>query len=398
MPKIVASSKPVLAGKKIKPTKAERSEPLWLGPESADERGGITFSMLSRWLTCRERFRVKFVLGLSPAERFRSVIEFGNMWHVCEEALAAARPWEDDLRRYGSELVKKYPSDQEEVQRWYNICKTQFPVYVDYWSKHPDVKNRTPLLQEHSFHVPYVLPSGRTVYLRGKWDSIDLIGKGKDAGVYLQENKTKSKIDVVELSRQVTYDLQTMMYLVALDEWVRGYGQQNLIALVRDDQGDSGKPKRFDAPIRGIRYNVVRRDCPIRQHKPSKSNPQGETAEHFYDRLKTDYLEAEPEKWFYRLKIDVTPSDVQQFRRETLDPILEQLCDWYEWVAEGPTEFAGRLLERIQRGYEPTPHWRHPFGCVNTIDEYGASDLDEYLNTGSTVGLVETKLFPELGV
>ena len=373
----------VLAGRKIKTQKLSQGS-LWLGPESADDRGGITFSMLSRWLTCRERFRVKFVLGLSPAERFRSTMEFGNMWHVCEEALAAKRRWEDDLRRYGSELVKKYQSDQEEVQKWYNICKTQFPVYVDYWSRHPDVKHRTPLLQEETFHVAYRLPSGRIVYLRGKWDSVDLIGKGKDAGVFLQENKTKSRIDVVELSRQVTYDLQTMMYLVALNEY-------QSINSFHDNVGGKN-------PVRGIRYNVVRRDCPIRQHKPSKSNPQGETAERFYDRLRDDYFRAEPEQWFQRLKIDVTPSDVQRFRRETLDPILEQLCDWYEWVAEGPIEFAGRLLERIQRGYEPAPHWRHPFGCVNTIDEYGASDLDEFLTTGSTVGLVETRLFPELGV
>ena len=41
--------------------------------------------------------------------------------------------------------------------------------------------------------------------------------------------------------------------------------------------------------------------------------------------------------------------------------------------------------------------WRHPFGSVNWLDEGGSSDLDEYLATGSTVGLRQVEeLFPEL--
>ena len=42
-------------------------------------------------------------------------------------------------------------------------------------------------------------------------------------------------------------------------------------------------------------------------------------------------------------------------------------------------------------------HWQHPFGCTNTVDEYGQTDVDNYLRTGSTVGLVRReKLFEEL--
>ena len=373
---------PVLKGVKIK-RQPTRSGPLWLGPEDPGPRGGITFSMLSRFLTCRERFRVNFVVGLRPAERFRAAVEYGNMWHACEEALAGRKDWLPALAAYGRELVARYPQDQDEIQKWYNVCKTQFPVYVDFWSKHPDVKSRRPLLQEESFHVSYRLPSGRIVYLRGKWDSVDLIGKNE---VYLQENKTKSQIDVVELSRQLTFDMQTMMYLVALyksgcceDEKMDGHYWSS-----EGHYASDVPPYR----IAGVRYNVVRRDCPIRQHKPSKSNPQGETKEEFFERLKRDYFEAEPETWFHRLKATVTQGDVDRFRRETLDPILEQLCDWYEYTTTGKATWAsaGSAI-----------HYRHPFGVVNTIDEYGATDLDEYLTSGSTVGLVETKLFPELG-
>jgi hypothetical protein len=42
-------------------------------------------------------------------------------------------------------------------------------------------------------------------------------------------------------------------------------------------------------------------------------------------------------------------------------------------------------------------HYRHPFGSVNWLDEGGASDLDEYLATGSEAGLQRIDdLFPEL--
>jgi hypothetical protein len=49
----------------------------------------------------------------------------------------------------------------------------------------------------------------------------------------------------------------------------------------------------------------------------------------------------------------------------------------------------------------PTPHgpvhWRHPFGVYDALNEGGSSDLDEYLETGSTVGLERAStLFPEL--
>lgn len=365
---------PVLKGVKIK-RQPTRSGPLWLGPEDPGPRGGITFSMLSRFLTCRERFRVNFIVGLRPAERFRAAVEYGNMWHACEEALAGRKDWLPGLAAYGRELVARYPQDQDEIQKWYNVCKTQFPVYVDFWSKHPDVKNRRPLLQEESFHVSYRLPSGRIVYLRGKWDSVDLIGKNE---VYLQENKTKSQIDVVELSRQLTFDMQTMLYLVALHS---GRYADPLNSVI---------PK--GSVVAGVRYNVVRRDCPIRQHKPSKSNPQGETKEEFFERLRRDYFEAEPESWFHRLKATVIQDDVDRFRRETLDPILEQLCRWYMMVSTRTDPFSSS-----NNSYH-FEHYRHPFGVVNTIDEYGATDLDEYLTTGSTVGLVETKLFPELEV
>lgn len=210
--------------------KPAKREPLWEGPESTGPQGGVTQSLLGRFLVCRERFRVSTIEGLKARDTFRPQIEYGNMWHVCEEAFAAGDNgivtptvlWQSQLTDYCKKLAKNYPLEQEQVNHWYGLCKAFFPLYVKHWSQHPDVKSRTPLMQEETFRVPYTLPSGRVVQLRGKWDSVDLIGKGKDAAIFIQENKTKSTIDRVKLARFLRFDLQSLFYLIALQEAVRG--------------------------------------------------------------------------------------------------------------------------------------------------------------------------------
>lgn len=112
------------------------AEPLWLGPCAEGPNGGVTQSMLQSYLGCRERFRLKYVLGLEPQPRFAKAMEYGNMWHACEEALAALPPtWTtkmDDpslaefttsdngpvgkaLDAYATKLLAKYPMQRDEV-------------------------------------------------------------------------------------------------------------------------------------------------------------------------------------------------------------------------------------------------------------------------------------------
>ncbi len=370
----------------------KQTGPLWKGPEE----DGITFSMLSRFLVCRERFRLYALEGFKPADHFNHRIEYGQMWHTCEEALAGDRAWIAELTRYTRTLLLKYPLQQEQVEHWYSVCTVQFPLYVDWWAKHPDVLDRAPLLQEEVFNIPYKLPSGRTVKLRGKFDSVDLIGKGKGAGVYLQENKTKGDINERQLQRQLTFDLQTMLYLVALNT----DGEHKYII---DEQ------LKHDWSILGVRYNVVRRPLSggkgtIVQHKPSKKNPQGESKDEFYGRL-AQYIKDEPQTYFMRWKCEVTAGDIAKFRSECLDPILEQLCDWYDWIRFVETEKIQLWDNDVQFGvcckddktHASAIHWRHPFGVYNVLDEGGSSDLDEYLATGSELGLQRVnKLFTEL--
>lgn len=348
--------------------KKPKKTTVWGGPEEA----GITQSLLSRFLCCRERFRLLVVEGLKPKDAFNHHLEYGNLWHEAEEHFAAGRDnWLTHVQSYGKELIHRYRNDQVAIEKWYNVCRVQFPVYIDYWKKHPDVKKRTPIFQEEVFCVPYTLPSGRVVKLKGKWDSVDWVGTKKSGGIYLQENKTKSDIDERLVVRQLGFDLQTMIYLIALKEsW-----------------GDTkGK-------ILGVRYNVVRRPLSggkgsIRQHQPTKKNPKGETSEEYYNRLQA-IIKEEPEHFFMRWKVEVLDSDIEKFKTEFLDPCLEQLCDWWDWVSS---------CYRINRNpFEDKCHFRNPYGIYNAQLLGRESELDEYLATGSTLGLEKTtNLFPEL--
>jgi hypothetical protein len=371
-------------------TKTVRS-PLWAGPCDSGPQGGITFSLLSRFISCRERFRIAVIEGLRPVDAFNHRIAFGSMWHVAEEELAkevrvGGRIYDAEcgiaaLTSFASDLCRQYPMSQEQVDHWYNVVKVTFPLYVEYWAKHPDMIARRPLLSEQSFSVPYHLPSNRIVRLRGKWDSVDLVGEGKSARVILQENKTKGDVREPQLRRQLRMDLQVMLYLVALTEgWYQGQSWSHI------------KPS---ARIGGVRYNVVRRPLSggkgsIVRHKPTKSNPDGESKEAFFLRLR-DIIAESPQDYFMRWDVGITPSDILKFRRECLDPILEQLCDWWEAMQDCDGDY---FRPPTPHGYV---HWRHPFGVFDALNEGGSSDLDEYLETGSTVGLERAStLFPEL--
>jgi len=363
-------------------TKPVKKPALWRGPLV----DGVTQSLLGKYLVCKERFRLLVVEGLKTTDGFSNSLEYGNLWHAAEEGLAAGEDWNIKLLQCARGMAKRYPMDGAAVDKWYNVAKIQFPVYVEWWAKHKDVTSRTPLFQEEKFAIPYETSPGRVVTLRGKFDSVDLLGKKE---IWLQENKTKGDIEPDIMQRQLQFDLQTMLYLVALEE----------------------KLPTMDttAKLRGVRYNVVRRPLSggrnsIRQHQPTKSKPNGESPEEFYDRLAGLIKDAvEPDGshyYFMRWKVEVSTSDIVRFKREFLNPILENILDDYEWWvychAHKMSPFDYQYRSRTYP-HHANRHYRMPFGVYNPLLEGRATDLDEYLSSGSETGLQRCdNLFPEL--
>lgn len=357
---------------KSKERVARSNGSVWKGPYE----DGVTQSLLAKFMICRERFRLLTVEGLRPVRDFNPTIEFGQMWHVCEEALGQNKSWEQPLREYAKELIDKHRTQQEQIEKWYEICRRTFPIYLRHWEKHKDTKSRTPVVHEEVFDIPYKLPDRRTVRLRGKWDGVDIIGKGKRAAVYLQENKTKGNIDEQAVSRQLTFDLQSMLYLTALRQWLPGSGTA-----------------AATLPVGGVRYNVVRRPLgggrhSIRQHKPTKSNPRGETKKGFYHRL-AGLIASEPEYFFMRWRVEVPDHDLDRFERRCLQPLLMQMCSWWETLERHEFD--------VERVFTSGQHWQHPYGLYNPLNEGKTVDIDEYILNGNKAGLEQvTTLFSEL--
>lgn len=373
-----------------------KNTPLWDGPHSRTPQGGITFSLLSRYLVCKERARIHLMDGLKPRDQFNHRIEYGNMWHICEEVYAKHKMIEGPLASlygYAEQLCRRYPIKQDEIFHWYNVCKIQFPIYVEYWSKNK-VEDSEPLFQEEAFQIPYTLPSGKVVFLRGKWDSIALHYPDE---ILIQENKTKGDIDPPSLQKQLKFDLQTMIYLVALHQFMR--------------TKDFPYQIEGNVKVNGIIYNVVRRPLSggrgnISQKKGSKNVPP-ETKDEYYNRLKTvidgsnpDY-ETDPSYFFMRWKIEIDPKEVNYFRKVCLDPILENLCNDYEWwrycMENQKDVFNHKLREERFPEDHKTRHHVYPFGIFNSLTEGDGTAIDEYLFSGNTMGLERsTNLFPEL--
>ena len=345
----------------------------WKGPFE----DGVSQSILQRYMGCKERFRCQYVLGLHEVDKFVVAIEYGQMWHICEEFKAANR-MEDisqELVRYVKELCKQFPFDQKQILKWYNVCKVQFPIYCDYWKEQEDELNRKPFFQEKVFEIPYELPSGRTVVLRGKMDGVDII-KNK---YWLQENKSKGTVSIPSIQKQLTFDLQSMMYLIALQHFV--------------DESEVG----------GIRYNVVRRPLSggkgtIRQKKGSKNVP-AETDDEYYERLKNILAEC-PEEYYFRWKVPIKRSEIDKYRHEFFNPILENLLDDYEWwnncIQYGNPVFDYQT-RKVSFPHHQNRHWRYPYGPFNPVSRGMDHYLDDFIDTGNKVGLIRrNKFFGEL--
>lgn len=414
----------------------KRAEPLWKGP-SID---GLTQSLIQRYLCCPERFRIKVIEGWEARDSFRHQLEYGNIWHLCEEALASevshfgehigTTLMEDNLRNYTNSLMARYPFQRSEIAKWENVCKTQFPLYVEYWKKHLDVTKRIPVLQENEFKIPFKLPSGRVVFLRGKFDAVDEI----NGAYWIQENKAKGEVDEEALKKQLHYDLQTMVYVIALDEAAK---QRHLII---------GKKEVLkQLPVKGVRYNVIRRPlsggkgsikqsdgtkgskCPkCKGIEPMNQPPPGfkkiagiqtgiacpkcggagrigaksaETDEQFYGRL-AQYIKDEPKEYFFRWNVEISQKDVETFKQQTLIPVLENLYDdyeWWVWCQATRVSLWDSLVRKEIHTEHCHRHYRLPYGVYNPIMEGRETELDEYLKNGNTAGLQQCKnLFPEL--
>jgi hypothetical protein len=157
-------------------------------------------------------------------------------------------------------------------------------------------------------------------------------------------------------------------------------------------------------PLMGVRYNVIRRPLSggkgsIRKHQPTKSNPQGESDADFYARLQ-GIIREDPASFFMRWTSEVSPQDVEKFREQFLNPVLDNLLDDYEWwewcLLRGWDHYDYDERARTFSDHRRR-HFRLPYGIYSPLLDGRPSDLDSYLDDGSLGSLKRADgLFREL--
>lgn len=343
------------------------SEPLWKGPEVT----GITFSLLCKFLECRHRFWLRTICGLRPKEGWKYAMYYGSMFHECEEAYEAGRCWMTALEKYGQKTKLEFPESQKDIHKWQTLCALQFPIYVAHWKNDQNTRGIKSAIQEQKFNhvhrITRVWPQFRlsnmsTGPITSTWN---VILKGKIDSAYLQlkehwlkENKTKGDIDEGGISTTLRTNLQAMLYHVALPKLLPG------------------------AKIAGTLYNVIRR--PLSERSPIRQR-KGEPDWIFYKRV-GEKIKENPGGHFYRWPCVIRTEHVATFCNQILNPILIQLCEWWDSIKDDPFD-----------PWKSPLHWINPNGVYYGMANGFRGDFYEFLATGDRTK-VETinDLFPEL--
>ncbi len=320
-------------------------EPLW-----DLDRDGISFSMLSKYLICPERFRLAAVEGWTP-KGIAVPLEFGSAFHKCMEHVEGGGRIEQVgliTNEYMKGRKKEKASimttqDMQDLERVMGMVQTTFYAYHEYWSNvHTFESDRKKYFdhhfkykyQEETFDVIHTIPSGRKVRLRGRWDAV--LTNPVTKKLCLQENKTKSTIDEYAIEHGLKKDLQTQFYLWTL------YLVEGLFP-------------------RHVLYNVIRRAGLRPGHN--------ESVKDFVKRVEAD-IEKRPDHYFMRWVVDFDIEDLTLFRKRALDPLLTTVVEWWDSIKHRPFD-PWTLVD----GTPNMRHYERPFGIYDSA-QYGGGKGD----------------------
>lgn len=347
--------------------KPKQQASLWKGP--IDD--GITYSMLCKFLQCRERFRLKVVEGLEEDIGWKYQMEYGSLFHEAMEADSGGKPWLPALEKYHQKLASKYLGNEADIDKWVQIAKMQFPIYKEFWRNHPTNQNRRPIFEEEPFRIEFDIdsllsqafgpnrPNRQFVTLRGKIDACFERG----GAVYLQENKTKGEIDQDGISLTIDQNLQTCIYHEALRKIL---------------------PPEKIKKIAGTDYNIIRR--PLSDRNAPRQGKK-ERLDLFIARV-GKLMAANPSHHFFRWTVPMRYPQLARFRQRYLIPGLHQLSQWWDSIKDDPFNPWDRP-ENL--------HFQFPFGIYHSMERGYRGDYFDLLTSGSKRGLRKIdNLFPEV--
>ena len=180
------------------PTKSPRPEQVAPSPMWTLEKG-VSYSLLSRFINCRERFRLYAVEGVREESSSRGSMDFGTYFH---ELLELHAKYPNLSANAVIQKAKKHPERTLKIQ-----AETVFFAYCAWYSENRYSYHD----QECEFKINYKLPNGKNIRLVGKSDEI-INSPNNDGTLWIQENKTKENINEYKIESSIPWDLQSLMY------------------------------------------------------------------------------------------------------------------------------------------------------------------------------------------
>ena len=280
-----------LVGKKIPKPKTATNKPYHL-------EDGVTQSMLSDYVACRQRMR--YILDGWETPATKEALMFGDLWHSflqhTYQRMMRKREWPvfADLEKVVMQEKMPGLSGAAAQLMELQLCRAAalYPIYVQAW-RADDLK-RDWVLVEKSFDVPW-----EGYLLRGKRDGVFRAKKGSK-GLFLLETKTSSAFDEAALEDALSFNFQNLFYIHTLEQ-------------------------TLNEPVLGVLYNCIRR--PSLRFNPGK----GETLSDHYQRLCSD-VAARRETYFFRMELNYSDAKKERFREE----LRWKLDEFRAWLGEMP--------------------------------------------------------------
>ena len=293
-------------------------DPLWTPDD------GITFSILSKFLNCRQRFHIQQVQGWKP-KHINYALEFGNILHLFIEAQDMGIDTDQYITIADNYVAKrlndKACTDDEarELSMLALVAEVTYRKYLEYWEEYylefPTMEVREKdfrwIDKEYAFDVDYRMTDGRKVRLRGKMDGRFQLPR--EPFTWLLETKSKGRIDVAQITGGLHKDMQTGMYMLV----------QNILG-------------RGMMPA-GVLYNVIRRTQLKPRNGRGKAQTGRETPVMFAQRVSGD-IDSRPDYYFLRWVREINSGEMETFRVRQFEPALHQLLTWWDSIKKNPMD------------------------------------------------------------
>ena len=316
------------------------------------ERDGITQSMISMWLTCREKAKL-YIQGWD-SKYHSSALTYGSIGHGMLELayldIKAGKlkspPTFSQSRKYADLVEKKWrlenlkPNTEalQYLETSLALMEQTLPIYFDFWKKDFTKMNWKSL--ETNFKIPLtfdwpVSEAKVTVLIRGKRD-----GEFTSPNLWLFETKFKSMISEGDIVETLSFETQVLLYIWAM--WMEN--------------------KKKVVP-KGVMYNIVRRT--------SLKQKSGEPLNKYALRIAEDMKERR-KFYFIRMEAAITLPELEKFEKELIS-IVKDMYTW--WKGEGQ-------------------HYKNTYSCIG---KYGRCSMLGVCSRDDWSGLVKRKtMFKEL--